>query len=108
MAYKIYIIEDAEQDIIQIYNYVLSTESIPKAKNIIKEIEENCNSLKTLPKRGHYPPELEQFGIHEYREIHFKHFRIIYRIIDSNVYIHSILDGRRELQELLESRLLKA
>jgi toxin ParE1/3/4 len=42
-----------------------------------------------------------------FREIHFKPYRIIYQIVESDVYIHAVLDGRRDLQELLEIRLLR-
>jgi len=34
-------------------------------------------------------------------------YRIIYEVVESNVFVHCVLDGRRSLQELLEMRLLK-
>jgi toxin ParE1/3/4 len=43
----------------------------------------------------------------EFREIHFKPYRIIYQIIDKRVFVHCVLDGRRDLQELLERRMLR-
>ena len=64
-------------------------------------------SLAELPNRGHIPPELDRIGVVEYREIHFKPYRIIYQVIESKVYIHCILDGRRELHELLEKRIIR-
>ena len=32
---------------------------------------------------------------------------IIYQLIEKNVYIHCILDGRRDLEDLLRIRLLR-
>jgi toxin ParE1/3/4 len=55
------------------------------------------SNLFGMANRGHTPPELERIGIYEYREIHYKPYRIIYQIIESDVYVHCVLDGRREL-----------
>jgi len=107
MTFKVYIIEDAENDIVEIYDYIALSESIEKAEYVLKTIEEKCSSLSELPNRGYFPPELERIGIFEYREIHFKPYRIIYQVVDSKVYVHGVLDGRRELQKLLENRLLR-
>ena len=107
MTFKVYIIEDAEQDIIDIYEYIALSDSIENAEYVLKNIETKCLSLSEFPNRGHYPSELERIGIFEYREIHFKSYRIIYQIVESKVYVHCVLDGRRELQKLLEKRLLR-
>jgi len=107
MKYKIYIISDAEEDILDIYYYISISDSIEKAEHILQKIKETCLSLSELPNHGHFPPELERIGVIEYREIHFKPYRIIYQVIKSNVYIHCILDGRRELQELLVKRIIR-
>jgi toxin ParE1/3/4 len=107
VTFQVYIIADAEQDIVEIYDYIALSDSIEKADYVFKNIEEKCSSLSEFPDRGHFPPELERIGIFEYREIHFKPYRIIYKIVDSRVYVYCVLDGRRELQKLLENRLLR-
>ncbi len=107
MKYKVYIISDAEDDLYELYNYVANYDSVNKADNLLNKLEETCDSLSKLANRGHYPPELERIGIFNYREIHYKPYRIIYQVLENNVYIHCILDGRRDLQELLEERLLR-
>lgn len=106
MKYAVLLISDAEEDILDIYYYISLTDSIEKAEHLIDQIKDACLSLSELPNRGHIPPELERIGVVEYREIHFKPYRIIYQVIEVNVYIHCILDSRRELQELLEKRIL--
>jgi toxin ParE1/3/4 len=47
-------------------------------------------------------------GIREYREIFFKPYGIIYRVIDKNIYVLLIVEGRRDMQMLLLRRLLDA
>jgi len=49
---------------------------------------------------------LLHLGIREYRQTIFKPYRMIYRIIGKTVYIYLIADGRRNMQALLERRLL--
>ena len=107
MKYHVNIIADAEEDIFSIYKYFAINDSIQKAETLLRNIEEKISNLSELANRGHIPPELEQIGIYEYREIHFKPYRIIYQIIESDVYVHCILDGRRDLEDLLQERLLR-
>ena len=71
-------------------------------------IETALAGLSDSPERGAYPKELLALGIREYREIFFKPYCIIYRIVEKNVYILLIVDGRRDMQALLQRRLLGA
>ena len=64
-------------------------------------------SLETLPQRGHCPPELERIGMMEYREVFFKPYRVIYRIAGREVRVYAVLDGRRDLPDLLQERILR-
>ena len=105
--YKVYSVADAEKDLFELYNYVAINDSLTKAKNLLNKIEQTCKTLSQFPNRGHFPPELERIGIFSYKEIHYKPYRIIYQIIDTYVYIHCILDGRRDLPQLLQERLIR-
>ena len=107
MSFEVYIISDAEEDILDIYHYVSINDSEERAESLLSKIEETVVSLTKYPNRGHVPPELERVGVYNYKEIHYKTYRIIYELIESTVYIHCVLDGRRSLQELLEKRLLR-
>ncbi len=107
MKYQVFMVSDAEEDILEIYKYASRNDSIQRAENLYQKLEETCLSLTEFPNRGHIPPELERIGVFNFLEIHYKPYRIIYQIIESNVYIHCILDGRRDLQELLQQRLLR-
>ena len=107
MRYQVFLISEAEEDILDIYNYILINDSLNNANYVFDKLQETCNSLSHSPDRGHYPPELERIGILNFKEIHFKPYRIIYEMIKKKVFIHCILDGRRSLQELLERRLIR-
>jgi toxin ParE1/3/4 len=105
--YNILIIDEAEKDILDIYHYIANNQSIESANYVLTQLESHCNSLALLPERGYFPPELTRLDMQMYREIHFKPYRIIYEIIKNNVYIHCVLDGRRDLEDLLRHRLLR-
>lgn len=73
----------------------------------LNKLKKTCERLKRLPGRGHVPAELRDLGLAQYREVFFKPYRIIYQIIGKEVYVHSILDGCRDLQTLLQHRLMR-
>lgn len=107
MRYQVLVVAEAEEDILDIYKYVLRTDGRDRANHILGKLRATCQSLGQMPRRGHTPPELERVGVHGYREVHFKPYRIIYQIVGPKVFIHGVLDGRRAVHELLERRLLR-
>jgi toxin ParE1/3/4 len=107
MKHQVLVIAEAEEDIFDIYKYVLRAEGRGRADHVLVKLQQTCQTLIQTPGRGHVPPELERVGVRGYREIHFKPYRIIYQIVGRKVFIHCVLDGRRSLQEILERRLLR-
>ena len=106
MEYKVYLTQDAYSDLKDIYQYIFDTDSEYNAEYVLSEIENIFSNLSELPERGHYPRELKELGIKDYREVLFKPYRIIYRIIKKRVYVYCIVDARRDLNDLLSNRLL--
>ncbi|MBQ0718624.1 MAG: type II toxin-antitoxin system RelE/ParE family toxin [Gammaproteobacteria bacterium] len=108
MGYQVFLTDDAAYDLEGLYDYIESRDAPEKAEHVLDSIEETFSSLSDNPQRGAYPNELLAVGLREYREIYFKPYRIIYRIIAQNVYVMVIADGRRDMQTLLQRRLLQA
>ena len=65
-------------------------------------------ALSEYPHCGTNPKELLAIGLREYLGIFLKPYRIIYRVVAENDYVLVIADGRREMQTLLQPRLLQA
>ena len=107
MKFSVTLIQESEDDLLDIYGYILNDDSPAHAEYVLLKLQEACISLEEMPERGHIPPELERIGTTEFKEIHFKPYRIIYEIDKKTVFIHCILDGRRDIQDLLERRLLR-
>jgi toxin ParE1/3/4 len=108
MPFGVFLTKDAAGDLNELYDYISVNDSPRKADYVLKKIEKSFSTLSEFPERGVYPKELLKLGIREYREIFFKPYRIIYRIMDKNVYVMLIVDGRRDMQALLQRRLLEA
>ena len=107
MQYKVYFTKEAERDLEDIYKFLAEIESATIAESIINEIEKSCEALVEFPNRGHFPPELKRISILEFREIHYKPFRVIYQVIAKNVFVHCVLDQRREISDILHDRLIR-
>lgn len=108
MSYAVFLTDDAASDLEDLYDYIESHDVPEQADYVLNKIEEAFSSLSDYPERGAYPEELLAVGLREYREIYFKPYRIIYRVIDQNIYVMVIADGRRDMQSLLQRRLLQA
>ena len=107
MKFNVYITAGAERDIYGIYSYIVCNDSVENADYVFEKLEQTCLTLGFFPQKGHMPPELERIGVLTYREIHFKPYRIIYEIRNKDVFVHAVLNGRRDLQDLMERRLLR-
>jgi len=105
--YQVRVTSEAEKDIEDIYDYIAKKDSNQNAEFVFNKIEGLILALNQNPERGNYPPELSRQGIHEYREVMFKPYRIIYETLDSKVIVHICADGRRDMKSLLERRLLR-
>lgn len=105
--YRVRLTEDAEQDLIDIYRYIALHDSVENADYVLDQLESLCSRLTELPERSHVPPELDRIGVTNYREVNFKPYRVIYEVIRQDVFIHCVLDGRRDIPSLLERRLIR-
>ena len=107
MTFRVVLAADAERDLLELYRYVAINDAPGRALLLLAKIEEMISSLDQMPSRGHYPPELERIGVLDFREVFFKPYRIIYEISGESVCVHCILDGRRDMVDLLQERLLR-
>jgi toxin ParE1/3/4 len=108
MPFVVFLTADAARDLEELYQYIALHDATGKAEHVLKSIEKVFGSLSESPDRGAYPKELLALGIRDYREIFFKPYRVIYRVLGNVVHVFLITDGRRDMQTLLQRRLLDA
>ncbi len=107
-VWKVIVTEPAEKDLIGIITFIGEREGLDMAEAILDKFIKARNSLSELPERGRIPPELLHVNILSYREIQAAPYRIIYQVNkqDHSVSLHMVVDGRRNIMELLKERLL--
>ena len=107
MTYRVLLAEDAERDIEDIYRFIAQQDSVGRAEQVLAALDNACGRLTDMPERGNVPKELASLGITDYREVHYKPFRIIYRVLGRKIIVYCVVDGRRDMQSFLERRLLR-
>ena len=110
-VYEAVLTKDAEQDLQELYDYIAEIDAPAKADHVLDRIGQLLASLANMPERGAWTKELLALGIREYRETDFKPYRVIYRVMKADkrrmVYVYLIVDGRRDMQALLQRRMLR-
>jgi toxin ParE1/3/4 len=100
--------DDAKADLQDIYDCIAEHDAPAKADGVLDKLEALVESLSRSPERGAVTKELRDVGIKDYREVCFKPYRMIYRVLRTKVYVYLIVDGRRDMQTLLSRRLIRA
>jgi len=106
MSFAVLLTDSAARDLEDLYAYIAEHDAPVKAEHVLRRIEKAFARLSSAPARGAYPKELVALGIREYREVFFRPYRLIYRIVEDAVYVLLIVNGRRDMQSLLQRRLL--
>ena len=106
--YRVVLTEHALLDLEDIARYVASHDTAERAECVTERLERTFASLATFPNRGNHPRELLELGNRSFREVHFKPYRIVYRVLEREVLVLIVADGRRDMHALLARRLLGA
>ena len=102
--YSVLWTKTAEQDLGNIIDYI-ARDGLDRALEILHAIRLAASALTSMPERGRIVPELKVHGISTYRELVISPWRLIYRTEGKNVIILSVIDGRRNLEDILLDRL---
>lgn len=92
-------LNDARNDLIQIYSYIYQ-DSIYYSIKTVNDIVTLAGNLELLPYIGRKVPEYNMDNI---RELIYKSYRIIYEIQSNVVFIHRIWHSARNLPKQLIS-----
>lgn len=103
--YKVIWASVAEKDLKNIIEYI-AEESHQNALKILAKIHQKASALYTLPERGRIVPELKDQGILLYRELIIAPWRLIYRISGQEIFVLSVIDSRRNIEDILLKRFI--
>lgn len=106
--YEVLLTRGAERDLESIYDYIAEFDDVASADRVLDKLMDVAHGLEQFPERGTYPKELAALGIKDYRQVTFKPYRLIYRVVANKVVVYLIVDARRDMQSVLAQRLLGA
>jgi len=88
------------------YYYARAGESV--SNNIYKKILKEIELLEVEEVKTRQTPELKDIGIYDIYELSINPWKVYYKLADDNkrVFILFVLDGRRNLEEILISKVI--
>jgi len=86
----------------------LALDSPEAAERVLRRIEARAATLESSPARGRRVPELARFQMRTWRELVIRPYRLVHRIEGDTVVVLAVVDGRRDLEDLLLERLLRS
>src|SRR5271170_7657858 len=108
MRYKVIFLNSAEHDLIDLRAYILNNFSTEVWLTTYTNIKKVVRNLQKFPFAGSTLPEkIKKLNLTQYRQILSGMNRIIYEVRQDTIYIHIIVDARRDFNALLMRRLLR-
>ena len=95
----------ALDDLDEIIEYISKT-NLTYSIKVMDKIYEQVNKLNINPERCRIVPELEKYGYLSYRQLIVDYWKIIFKIEGNIVYIMVVIDGRRNLEDIILKKIL--
>ncbi|MDA8211589.1 MAG: type II toxin-antitoxin system RelE/ParE family toxin [Clostridia bacterium] len=104
-VYRVFWTQTAQEDLKKIIEYIAVDTEI-HARKVYEAIKQKADQLRQFPLQGRVVPELRYFGITTYRELVIPPWRMIYKTDEDKVWVLAVIDGRRNVEDLLLDRLI--
>lgn len=91
MNYNIIIEPEAQKDLLNIFEYISTNDSIDKARNFISQLEKSINSLSYMPQRCRNSLYFEDGKT---KDLIYRGYTICYHIKEKNVHIVAVFRQR--------------
>lgn len=96
----------AERDLRVILEYI-SFNNDEKAREVYQLLQTQAASLGEFSNRGRIVPELDFFGVRQYRELVIPPWRVVYKTASDHVLVLAVIDGRRNITDILLNRFVR-
>jgi toxin ParE1/3/4 len=106
MKYKIIWSKDAGDEFTEIISWYKYTAGKNVAQKIYAKINSPIKKLKDSPGIGKPAQILKDIGANDYRQIVQDNWILYYRVGGRNIDIVSVIDGRRNLEEILYKKTI--
>ncbi len=105
-SYNVKWTKPAQRDLNNIVDFIMK-DGFERANQIYKRIISKVDDLQFMQNKGRIIPELESLNINIYREIIDNPWRIFYKIDKTDIFILAVIDGRRNIEDVLFDRIIK-
>lgn len=106
MSYEAIWSKNASLDLIEIVSYIKNYSGNKIAKGIYTKIKSEVEYIVDFPKAGIVVPELVDIGITNIYQIIVSPWKIYYKVIENRILVLSVIDGRRNLEEILYKKII--
>lgn len=96
----------ADQDLREIIEYI-ANDSVDNAIIQFEKIRTAAQKISHFPSQGRIIPELAKQNIHLYHELIITPWRLMYKLEGTTVYVLAVIDGRRNIEDILLNRQLR-
>ena len=104
---RVVLLASAELDLKELRRYIRQNFSQETWQKTYGQLKETIRNLASFPYFGSIAPELETLNLSQYRQALSGMNRVIYEVRQDAVYIHIIVDSRRDLKSFLMHRLVR-
>lgn len=104
---EVVFLESARSDLQDLRSYLIENFSAEIWRDTYGKLKQAIRRLKNFPLPGSVPQEIKDFGLSHYRQVVSGMNRIVYEVRHDTIFIHMIVDVRRDMTTLLAQRLLR-
>ncbi|GBF33129.1 Doc toxin [Desulfocucumis palustris] len=104
-TYQVFWTQTAQQDFKKIIEYIAADSEIQAGK-VYPGIKQKAEHLSQMFLRGRIVPELRYYSILIYGELISPPWRIIYKTEENKVWVLAVIDGRRNVEDILLDRFI--
>ena len=106
MKHEIIWSKDAGDELTEIISYIKYTTGKMSAEKIYTKIINRVKQISENPEGKRIAPLLREFGIHYIHQLNISPWILFYKVADKKMEIISIIDERRNLEEILYRKML--
>ena len=104
---KVVILASAEQDLQELRAYSVKNFSLATWQVTYSDLKKAIRRLAQFPLTGGIPEALEALQLVQYRQVLSGKNRLIYEVRGDTVFVHLIVDVRRDMASVLMRRLVR-
>jgi len=98
--------QDAGDELLKIISYIKNNTGKITAEKIFKKINDGVKKVSENAAGRRIAPMLMNFGINDIHQLNISPWAIFYKVENNEMKIISIIDQRRNLEEILYNKIL--